>query len=478
MKLERVCASLLLAGMVAVAPLYGQADSYGRGGVAVEPYAGVLNVERAEGTNAFVDNDILFGGRLSYVFPSGFFISGEGSFLPGHVVQFGQDISDIDITTYGGALGYAAQLAPNLQLLSVAGVGQLKFDPAGIPSATDLQINFGTGVRLFVSPNVAFRVDGRTYLVPDSPELDAARAALFPGATIDGGTTRFVAWSAGLSFFFGGSRDADGDGVTDDLDLCPDTPRGASVDANGCPIDTDGDGVADYVDDCPDTPAGASVDDDGCPMDTDGDGVFDGLDQCPDTPAGARVDSSGCPTDADGDGVFDGLDQCPDTPAGASVDENGCPSDTDGDGVLDGIDRCPSTPSGASVDENGCTVIEAGIEQGRLVLQGIEFEFNRADIRDTSKPTLDEVAAALVGRPNLQVEIRGYTDSTGGANYNQSLSERRAESVMAYLLESAPQLDASRFSARGYGEVDPVATNDTEEGRSQNRRVEFHITGQ
>ncbi len=131
MKLQRVCASLLLAAMVAASPLYGQ-DDYGRGGVAVEGYAGVLNLERAEGTNLFVDNDILFGGRLSYVFPSGFFISGEGGLLPGHVVQFGQDIGDVDITMYGGALGYAAQLSQNLQWLLVAGAGQLKFDPDGI----------------------------------------------------------------------------------------------------------------------------------------------------------------------------------------------------------------------------------------------------------------------------------------------------------------------------------------------------------
>jgi OOP family OmpA-OmpF porin len=88
--------------------------------------------------------------------------------------------------------------------------------------------------------------------------------------------------------------DSDGDGVTDDLDRCPNTPRGVKVDAQGCPLDSDGDGVPNYLDKCPDTPRGAEVDKQGCPLDTDGDGVPDYLDQCPGTPKGATVNSVGC----------------------------------------------------------------------------------------------------------------------------------------------------------------------------------------
>ena len=88
--------------------------------------------------------------------------------------------------------------------------------------------------------------------------------------------------------------DSDGDGVTDDLDRCPNTPRGVKVDVHGCPLDTDGDGVPDYLDKCPDTPKGVKVDKQGCPIDTDGDGVPDYLDECPDTPKGATVNSVGC----------------------------------------------------------------------------------------------------------------------------------------------------------------------------------------
>lgn len=89
--------------------------------------------------------------------------------------------------------------------------------------------------------------------------------------------------------------DSDGDGVTDDLDKCPNTPAGVTVDKDGCPVDSDKDGVADYLDKCPDTPTGVKVDTVGCPLDSDRDGVYDYLDKCPDTPAGIKVDANGCP---------------------------------------------------------------------------------------------------------------------------------------------------------------------------------------
>ena len=88
--------------------------------------------------------------------------------------------------------------------------------------------------------------------------------------------------------------DSDGDGVVDDLDRCPDTPKGVAVDAKGCPLDSDGDGVPDYLDRCPGTPTTVVVDSSGCPIDSDGDGVADYLDKCPDTPQGATVNEVGC----------------------------------------------------------------------------------------------------------------------------------------------------------------------------------------
>jgi OOP family OmpA-OmpF porin len=267
--------------------------------------------------------------------------------------------------------------------------------------------------------------------------------------------------------------------VPDERDLCPNTPKGVDVDPNGCPFDDDMDGVPNYIDQCPDTPRGATVDANGCPMDADGDGVYDGIDQCPNTPAGATVDSRGCPVDSDGDGVYDGIDQCPNTPRGAAVDARGCPMDSDGDGVYDGIDQCPGTPAGAEVDANGCTVFQAGLAAGEIVLEGVQFVVNSADLTDASKATLDVVGAAIVGaaaqEAGLKVEVQGHASSDGNDNYNMQLSERRAKSVRDYLVSQHPSLDGV-LTSKGYGETQPIASNDTPEGREKNRRVEFEVT--
>lgn len=90
------------------------------------------------------------------------------------------------------------------------------------------------------------------------------------------------------------------------------------------------------------------------PKDADGDGVVDAQDKCPNTPAGAKVDAKGCELDSDGDGVVDRLDQCPDTPKGRKVNAQGCEMDKDGDGIVDGLDQCPGTEAGRVVDNRGC----------------------------------------------------------------------------------------------------------------------------
>ena len=275
-----------------------------------------------------------------------------------------------------------------------------------------------------------------------------------------------VAWGSG-----GPPADADGDGVRDRKDECPDTPRGATVDEKGCPKDSDGDGVLDGIDKCPDTPEGVMVDADGCPVDSDGDGVFDGPDKCPDTPKGATVDEKGCPKDSDGDGELDGLDKSPDTPKAATVDAKGCPKDSDGDGVLDGLDKCPDTPNGVEVDAVGCPLAKQLFdeEKATLVLEGVNFETNSAVLTSGSAGILDRVIASLKAWTDVRVEVAGHTDSVGRAAYNKTLSEKRAESVRAYL--EAGGIDGSRLEARGYGEEMPIADNATDAGKAANRRV-------
>jgi len=188
--------------------------------------------------------------------------------------------------------------------------------------------------------------------------------------------------------------------------------------------------------------------------------------QCPSygaVPAGAAVDAEGCPLDSDGDGVADYRDQCPGTPAGVSVNADGCPVDSDNDGVPDYRDQCPGTPAGVAVNSLGCP--EA------LVLEGVNFEFDSAQLTPEAQQELRVVAERLVNNPNVRVSIEGHTDSRGSADYNKRLSQSRAESVAAYLNQLG--VSANRMMAIGYGEERPVASNDTAAGRAENRRVEL-----
>ena len=242
--------------------------------------------------------------------------------------------------------------------------------------------------------------------------------------------------------------------------------------------DSDGDGVPDSLDQEPLTPEGAVVDETGRAIDTDGDGVPDGLDMEPDTPSGATVDAMGRSNDTDGDGVADGIDLEADTPSGALVDSSGRALDSDGDGVPDGIDVEPNTPQGVPVNSMGSGLygMEAElITRGLLTLNAIYFETGSANIKPESYQTLLEVGMVLAKYAELKIEVSGHTDNTGSEAINQQLSHARAESVLNWILVNTPALSLSQFTIRGYGESQPVASNDTVEGRTLNRRVEFKV---
>tara|TARA_B100000700_G_scaffold295203_1_gene357910 strand:+ start:15346 stop:16206 length:861 start_codon:yes stop_codon:yes gene_type:complete len=189
--------------------------------------------------------------------------------------------------------------------------------------------------------------------------------------------------------------------------------------------------------------------------------------QCPTfggtVPAGVATNSEGCPLDSDGDGVYDYRDQCPGTPTGVEVDAKGCPLDSDADGVPDYMDQCPDTPAGAKVNALGC--------EADLVLEDVNFEFDSAKLTMGAESILSDVAEKLAANPEARVRLEGHTDSIGSDSYNKELSQRRADSVKAFLASEG--IDADRMNAVGYGEEQPVATNDTEAGRAQNRRVEL-----
>ena len=210
------------------------------------------------------------------------------------------------------------------------------------------------------------------------------------------------------------------------------------------------------------------MDAEGCPLDSDQDGVINSKDLCPNTPYGAEVDVNGCPFDTDQDGVPDFRDDCPNTPYGVPVDERGCSRDNDGDGVGNDIDQCPNTFPGLEVDKVGCP-----LRNQVITLHNVHFEFNKAVLMPDSRQLLTRVAKSLQDQPDLLVEVAGHTDSIGSDEYNQRLSEQRAQAVRKYLLSEG--LLSENLTARGYGESQPVADNLTDEGRALNRRVELHL---
>ncbi|KAF1010997.1 MAG: Outer membrane porin F [Pseudomonas fluorescens] len=157
--------------------------------------------------------------------------------------------------------------------------------------------------------------------------------------------------------------------------------------------------------------------------------------------------------------------------------------DEDGDGVPDSRDKCPGTPKGAQVDANGCppapepVAVEevVVVKEETIVIRDVHFEFDSARLTAADKGKLDTVATRLKQEAaNAQLRVSGHTDSVGKDAYNQKLSERRAHSVVDYLVSQG--VPRSRFvSVSGAGESHPVADNKTADGRALNRRVEIQI---
>lgn len=268
--------------------------------------------------------------------------------------------------------------------------------------------------------------------------------------------------------------DTDGDGVPDRLDKCPDVVGPKSN--NGCPVeavvakDSDGDGVPDSEDKCPDVPGTKA--NNGCPVaidlnkDSDGDGVPDKDDKCPALPG--SVANKGCP-DSDGDGIADFEDECPTLPG--TKEFKGCP-DSDGDGISDRYDKCPYAPGPKA--NSGCPEIKEEVKQVlKRATQAVRFKSGTAVLEADSYKTLNEVVRILNENPEYNIEIAGHTDNKGTSEKNTIISENRAKSCYEYLI--AQGIDPKRLKYKGYGKTRPIASNDTEEGRAQNRRTEFNV---
>lgn len=215
--------------------------------------------------------------------------------------------------------------------------------------------------------------------------------------------------------------------------------------------------------------------------DTDHDGVLDTDDKCPTVAEDHKRENDGCPeTDEDQDGLETSVDACPTIAEDKDGidDDDGCPEDdADFDGFADIEDKCPKDPGVRNEDPArlGCPqYIERTLTEV-LFKKKIGFETASATITTESYPILDEVARVLLANPHVKrVRIEGYTDDAGDPNFNRLLSRRRAEAVQTYLVQKG-KVPITRLSFAGFGPVNPIAPNDTEEGRAKNRRVELHI---
>jgi OOP family OmpA-OmpF porin len=219
--------------------------------------------------------------------------------------------------------------------------------------------------------------------------------------------------------------------------------------------------------------------------DSDGDGYPDDIDACPDVKEDGKkpnpTDGCPAPADADGDGIPDAKDKCPNEPEDFDgiQDKDGCPEkDADSDAVLDVVDKCPMEPGPPNKDaeKNGCPTLTKVSSDGTVsLMQPIQFQTGLATILPVSFPILDEVVTLMKARGDMKVAVEGHTDSKGAHDYNVKLSDQRAAAVRRYL--EGKGIAPSRLTSKGFGPDKPVASNDTDEGRAKNRRVDFVIEG-
>lgn len=337
-------------------------------------------------------------------------------------------------------------------LMSLRGIKKFKsklgkFDPAlkGGLSYSDFDNNYlavygGLSLTYWVSKSV-----GITAQTVNKYYSDDIIESTPPGIS-------YYQYSLGVSFGIG-DGDADADGVKDSVDACPDVAGLPAL--GGCP-DDDNDGVVNDDDDCPNIPGLASMN--GCP-DGDNDGVIDQDDNCPELPG--LVALNGCP-DSDGDGIIDPNDDCPNDKG--TEENNGCP-DSDNDGIVDSQDNCPNTQGPSS--NNGCPLKPLSDLDNLSVL----FDVSSTSILDANQSVLDEVISILNDHPNASLTLVGHTDNSGAEKYNTNLSLQRAQSVADYLVANG--VSADKIQIEGKGESEPKASNKTNEGKAQNRRVDF-----
>jgi outer membrane protein OmpA-like peptidoglycan-associated protein/outer membrane protein W len=362
----------------------------------------------------------------------------------------------------------------------------------------------GAGFDAFASKNVAFTLNVAYRAIGD--DVDMLKQGSLNG---------FLTGSVGVTFFFGSSDqdDEDNDGLTNAQERRLGTnPKVADTDGDGLSdgdevkiyhtnplrMDTDGDGLSDgdevmkYKTD----PLKFDTDGDGLSdgdeilkyhtdplkVDTDGDGLSDGDEVMKYHTDPLKFDTDGdalsdgdevvkyhtdpLKYDTDGDGLSDGEEVL-------KYHTDPLKPDTDGGGVNDGEEvRRGTNPLDPSDDKPAAGTIQ--LQKGRaVVLEGVNFPSGSAMLTPGSETVLNKALLALQTQQGVTVEIAGYTDDVGNAAQNQQLSLRRAESVKAWMVRHG--IATWRMTTVGKGPREPIAPNDSAQGRAKNRRIEFHV---
>jgi len=412
------------------------------------------------------ESEPLFGLRGAYLFAPhwGWFVDANYTDINTHSAAGDADIAN-------GRTGFEYYFREHCRKLVWyvgAGAGRMnvEFEGAGVQAFDRTFASFSTGQRFALDHRARVRWELRGDWTLDDAGLGGADLATYQ-------LNIGIIWGIGVgrppeaevTATAAADPDLDNDGVPDVSDPEPHNP------------DICGDSDGDTCDDCaigtddfgplPDN----TPDNDG--PDADADGLCDAGD--------ADADNDGVPNAndlawlvpticADVDG--DSCDDCSIGRDGFGPLRDGDPAndgpDRDSDGFCDVGDRCPDEPAALRL---GCPEDIPPADSTPLVLKGIFFEFDKTRLLPESMTVLDRVARSLVSHPGVRVEIGGHTDSVGTTFYNLDLSRRRAEAVRGYLVDRG--VDHYRLEVRGYGEHYPRATNDTDEGRSLNRRVEM-----
>ena len=444
----------------------------------------------AQGDNSSVDKWVMqCRGYLQYKFISSIFL---GQLSVGYTKLKAPGVYTAETAMADNRLLFIPFSSEKVNPFLYGGFGISK--AIGIISGSDFFLMFpiGAGIQTRLGSQMLLEVSAG-YNLSLSDELDGRqRSSSDRNSLTNQQHDGFFGFLIGVVFTSGSSANAD----PDKDGLITKIEKELGTDPKK--VDTDGDGLSD----------GAEVNQyrtDPLKADSDGDGLRDGaeMSQYKTDPLKADSDADGLndgdevkyksdplKTDSDGDGLSDGaeVNQYKADPAKADTDGDGLSDgdevnkyktdpvkiDTDGGGVADGAEVKIGTNPLDSKDDIAKPTTTIILEKGKkVILRGVNFEFNKATLTRDSGSILEEAYQALVANPDVQVEISGHTDSVGSDEYNQALSLRRAQAVKNWLTQRG--VAGNRMKTVGKGEQEPIAGNDTADGRMENRRIEFYV---